>query len=50
MNDDLKLLPLFRVMLRDRRCVQEQRWEVAEVPAPLLVDRPVPVVVIAERT
>jgi len=48
MNDDLKLLPMFRIILRDIGSSMENLGKKMEMPGTLFVDRAVPVVVITE--
>src|SRR6267142_1863426 len=49
-NHNLELLPILRVKLGNFRCVQKHRRHVAEMPTAVLMQRSVPMVVIAERT
>jgi hypothetical protein len=48
MNNDLKLLPMFRIILRDIGSSMENLGKKMEMPGALFVDSAIPVVVITE--
>ena len=48
MNDNFKFLPIAAVEFGDIGSLDENCWEIAEMPVSLLVNAPVPVLVVAE--